>query len=79
MFLNFCLARVRLELCLSKNICVLFNYNYSFAKAIKERCTAANRAMFLLLKRCTACLPLDIQLELFQKCIYSILLYGCEV
>jgi hypothetical protein len=36
--------------------------------------------MFLLLKRCrTACLPLDIQLELFQKCVYPILLYGCEV
>jgi hypothetical protein len=63
-----------------KYLGALFNYNNSFVKAIKERCTAAHRAMFLLLKRCrNACLPLDIQIELFEKCVYPILLYGSEV
>jgi hypothetical protein len=63
-----------------KYLGVVFNYNNSFSKAIKERCILANRAMFLLLKRCRqACLPLDIQIDLFQKCIHPILLYGCEV
>ena len=63
-----------------KYLGVLFNYNNNFAKAMKERRSAANRAMFLLLKRCrSACLPLDIQLDLFEKCVYPILLYGCEV
>jgi hypothetical protein len=33
-----------------KYLGVLFNYNNSFVKTMKERCTAANRAMFLLLK-----------------------------
>jgi hypothetical protein len=61
-----------------KHLGALFNYNNSFIKTIKERCTAANRAMFLLLKRCcSACLPLDIQLLLYEKCVYPILLlYG---
>jgi hypothetical protein len=63
-----------------KYLGALFNYNNNFVKAIKERCTAAHRAMFLLLKRCrNACLPLDIQIELFEKCVYPILLYGSEV
>lgn len=63
-----------------KYLGVLFNYNNSFVRAIKERCTLANRAMFLLLKQCRkACLPLDIQIDLFKKCIHTIFLYGCEV
>jgi hypothetical protein len=63
-----------------KYLGVVFNYNNNFFKAIKERCTVANRAMFLLLKRCRqACLPLDIQIDLFKKCVHPILLYGCEV
>jgi hypothetical protein len=63
-----------------KYLGVVFNYNNSFAKAFKERYTLASRAMFLLLKRCRqACLPLDIQIDLFEKFIHPILLYGCEV
>jgi hypothetical protein len=52
--LNFFLVRMRLGLSLNTNIWGFFliNYNNSFVKAIKERCAAANRAMFLLLKRC---------------------------
>ena len=36
--------------------------------------------MFLLLRKCRQLnLPLDIQLELFEKCLHPILLYGCEI
>ena len=59
---------------------VLFNYNNKFNKAQKRLCTAGNRAMFSLLKKCRKLnLPIDIQLELFEKCVQPILLYGCEI
>ena len=36
--------------------------------------------MFSLLRKCRQLnLPLDIQLELFEKCVHPILLYGCEI
>ena len=39
-----------------------------------------NRAMFSLLRKCRQLnLPLDMQLELFEKCMYPILLYGFEI
>jgi hypothetical protein len=48
---------------------VLFNYNNSFVKAIKERCAAANRAMFLLLKRsCNA--------NAFTRCYCMVVNWG---
>ena len=63
-----------------KYLGVIFNYNNKFTKGIKERVTIANRAMFSLLKKCrNLFLPIDIQIELFQKCINPVLLYGCEV
>jgi hypothetical protein len=47
---------------------------------MKAQCTSANKALFSLLKKCRRLdLPLDIQLELFDKCIKPILLYGSEV
>ena len=59
---------------------VLFNYNNSFKKAQKDRCKLANSAMFSLLRKCRkANFPLDIQLELFERCVVPILLFGCEV
>ena len=59
---------------------VLFNFNNKFQKAQKRLCTAGNRAMFSLLKKCRKLnLPIDIQLDLFEKCVHPILLYGCEV
>ena len=36
--------------------------------------------MFSLLKKCrNLLLPLDIQIDLFEKCVNPVLLYGCEV
>ena len=40
----------------------------------------AERAMFALLNKCnTLDLPLDVQLDLFDKTILPIMIYGCEV
>ena len=59
---------------------ILFNYNNKFNKAQKRLCIGDNRAMFSLLKKCRKLnLPLDIQLELFDKCVQPVLLYGCEI
>ena len=62
-----------------KYLGITFSHNNKFNIAIKERATLARRAMFSLIKKCrNLCLPLDIQLELFEKCIHPVLLYGCE-
>ena len=59
---------------------VIFNYNNKFAKCIKDKCTSANRAMFSLLVKCRKLsLPLDIQIDLFEKCVTPIILYGSEI
>ena len=59
---------------------VLFNYNNKFQKAQRKQCTAGNRAMFSLLRKCRELnLPIDIQIELFEKCVIPVCLYGCEV
>ena len=63
-----------------KYLGVVFNYNNRFGKAQKSQCVTASRAMFSLLKRCRhEKLPIDIQLDLFEKCVHPVLLYGCEV
>ena len=63
-----------------KYLGVLFNYNGSFKEAIRDRCKLASSAMFSLLKKArNDRLPLDIQLELFEKCVKPVLLYGCEI
>ena len=63
-----------------KYLGVIFNYNNKFTKCIKDRCTSANRAMFSLLKKCRKLsLPLDIQIDLFEKCITPVILYGSEI
>ena len=63
-----------------KYLGVKFNYNNKFKKAQQLQFLLANRAMFLLLRKCRQLnLPLDIQLELFEKCVHPILLYGCEI
>ena len=61
---------------------VLFrpNYNNGFLKAQKRLCAADNRAMFSLIRKCRKLnLPIDVQLDLFEKCVQPVLLYGCEV
>ena len=63
-----------------KYLGTLFNFNNKFQKAIKNQYLAANRALFSLIKKCRVLdLPIDIQIDLFNKCVVPILLYGCEV
>jgi hypothetical protein len=58
---------------------ITFNYN-GFTKAILKQKTQATRAMYALLNKCTKlCLPIDIQLQLFDSMIKPILLYGSEI
>ena len=60
-----------------KYLGVKFNYNNKLKKAQQLQFSLANRAMFSLLRKCRQLnLPLDIQLELFEKCVRPILLYG---
>ena len=59
---------------------VLFNFNNKFLKAQKRLCLSGNRAMFSLLRKCRKLnLPIDIQLDLFEKCVHPVVTYGCEV
>lgn len=59
---------------------ILFNRSGSFVAAKKHIACQASRAMFSLLKKARSLLlPLDLQIELFEKTIKPILLYGCEI
>ena len=59
---------------------VQFNFNGKFNKAIDERMEPARKAMFgLNEKAVNLLLPPDIQIDLFEKMIAPIFLYGCEV
>ena len=59
---------------------VVFNFNGKFKKAITERITPARKAMFgLNAKAVSLQLPPDIQIDLFDKMILPICLYGSEV
>ena len=59
---------------------VTINYNGSFTKAINKQITQARKAMFSLLTKARRLqLPIDLQLELFDKTVLPVLLYGCEV
>ena len=63
-----------------KYLGVTFNHNNKFKKAQPLQFSLANMAMFLLLRKCRQLnLPLNIQLELFEKCVHPVLLYGCEI
>ena len=59
---------------------VLFNYNGLYAKAISKQISQARKAMFsLLTKARRLLLPIDVVIDLFDKCVVPILLYGCEI
>ena len=59
---------------------VTFNYNGSFAKAIEKQISQARKAMFSMLTKARRLqLPVDLQIELFEKTVVPVLLYGCEV
>ena len=63
-----------------KYLGIYFTRGSSFDKAKKHIVEQANKAMYSLLKKIrTLNLPLDMQLELFDKTIKPILLYGAEV
>ena len=52
----------------------------TFAKAKKHIAEQANKALFSLLKKIRLLsLPYDIQIDLFDKLVKPILLYGCEI
>ena len=59
---------------------IVFNFNGKFSKAIDERITPARKAMFgLNEKAVNLLLPPDVHIDLFEKMISPIFLYGCEV
>ena len=59
---------------------ITFNYNGKFKKAIDKQMSSARRALFILQKKAKVLrLPIDVQLELFDKTVLPILLYGAEV
>ena len=59
---------------------IWFNYNNKFSITQKKQYDRASRAMFSLIKKCKKLfLPMDVQIELFDRMIVPILLYGCEV
>ena len=59
---------------------VKINYNGSFTKAIEKQIDQARKAMFSLITKARRLqLPVDLQIELFDKTVVPILLYGCEV
>jgi hypothetical protein len=59
---------------------VIFNYNGSFIKAINNQKAVALKAMYALLTKVRLLdLDVDTSLELFQRCVMPILLYGSEV
>ena len=59
---------------------ILFNFKGKFNKAIEERIIPARKAMFgLNEKAANLLLPPDIHIDLFEKMIAPIFLYGSEV
>ena len=59
---------------------IRFNYNGKFKVAQKNLSDRASRAMFALLRKIRKlCLPVDVQIDLFDKTVVPILLYGSEI
>ena len=63
-----------------KYLGILFSKNNSFFKTKKHIADQGTKAVYSLFKKARNMqLPIDIQLELFNKLVKPILLYGCEV
>lgn len=59
---------------------VMFNYNNRFHEAVQKQYNQASRAMFSLISKIRKFgLPVDVSLDLFDKLITPIVLYGSEV
>jgi hypothetical protein len=58
---------------------IIFNYNGKPQKAVKRLFDQASKAMFGLLRKARKLsLPIDVQIELFDKLVAPIMLYGSE-
>ena len=56
------------------------SHNNSFTKAIQKQLTLARKAQFSLLSKVKKLnLPIDLQLNLFDKLVLPVLTYGCEI
>lgn len=63
-----------------KYLGIIFSRSGSFAAAKKHIAEQGNKTVFALLRKINSLsLPFDIQIELFNKTIKPILLYGCEI
>ena len=63
-----------------KYLGVLFSKNNSFVTTKKHIAEQGSRAMYSLLRKARNMqLPIDLQIELFNKLVKPVLLYGCEV
>ena len=78
---NFNLGINNIELVDSyKYLGVILNYNGSFNLAIDNLRSQASRAMYSLISKSRRLnLPIDIQLDSYDKTVLPILLYGCEI
>ena len=62
-----------------KYLGTVFTKHHAFFKAIKHNVDHAKKALHLLYKRIINLqIPLDLQLQLFDSTVLSVLLYGCE-
>ena len=56
------------------------NYNNKYEKAIRKQLDQGRKAHFSLLVRANKLeLPIDNQCNLFEKLVFPIMLYGCEI
>ena len=59
---------------------ITMNFNNKFNKAIKKQLDQGRKALFsMLVKTKKLNMPIDIECTLFEKLVFPILLYGCEI
>ena len=59
---------------------IIFNYNGKFTLAKKKLSEQAQKALFALYGKIrNICIPIDLQLKLFESLVEPILLYACEI
>ena len=59
---------------------ITMNYNNKYEKAIRKQLDQGRKAQFsLLVKANKLKFPIDIQCNLFEKLVFPIMLYGCEI
>ena len=63
-----------------KYLGIKINYNNKFNVTVKDLYDRASKAMFSLMCKCRKLsLPIDIQIDLFDRMVLPILLYNCEI